>query len=313
MVLILAVVVFGLLVPIPFHGRIATATGDLAHAPLFGGLALITLVFWQRLQPVHSLGMKLAIRLGAVVIVLATFGLGMEYVQRHMGRSAAWHDAIANALGILAATFFWFAFWMRRHRIGSRILHRAFWLSAGALFAIAWWSPVMMLIDVGRVHWDFPLLASFETPQELRRWYPHKGTSIRRVADTPTHNFHCVEVLYGREGFPGFTMFEMHRDWSSMKSLHVDVCLDAESSVEEVEFMIQLIDITQSGRDGEKFHQSWKIKRGEWTALEISRADIDAVTGEAATDLTQMRFVDLGIVDAPPGTKVRIDHLRVQQ
>src|SRR6056297_892652 len=113
---ILGLVVMGLLFPMPFHGRTATAVGDLVHAPLFGSLALGWLWGWQCLRPLEPRAASpstppatgpllrgLLVRGLLVWIALSGFGAVMEVAQDGMGRSMSRHDAIANALGALAA------------------------------------------------------------------------------------------------------------------------------------------------------------------------------------------------------------------
>ncbi|MEO1617822.1 MAG: hypothetical protein AAFV88_18360, partial [Planctomycetota bacterium] len=149
-ILVIAGVIFALLVPMPVHGRVATAIGDLAHAPLFGSLALAWLWTWGRLRPldrhnvadgqppqerpVHQ-GRRLVFRGVCVWIVLSTFGVCMEVVQSGVGRSMSRHDAIANSLGIAAAIAAYVAtwFWLHRRRRSAAV----FFLAAAVILTIA--------------------------------------------------------------------------------------------------------------------------------------------------------------------------------
>ena len=96
----------GLLTPIPHQNRTTGAIGDLAHAPLFGCLLAGTLLVLDRLQP--QPGVTIVHRLLGRIVPAALFwiaaGVGIEWLQSQLGRTASWHDAIANTLGIAAAS-----------------------------------------------------------------------------------------------------------------------------------------------------------------------------------------------------------------
>lgn len=140
LVSLLAIVLFGLLVPLPFRGPVADPLADLAHAPLFcalalGALGLLAVCFPRRvpsrtghlereqLRPDHTQDQEMGGwahcigRSSVVFVLLALFGVATEYLQKTVGRNASWGDVQANMVGSVAGILlFWALEWRRKGR-----------------------------------------------------------------------------------------------------------------------------------------------------------------------------------------------------
>lgn len=133
---LIVLVVGGLLMPIPFHGPAVDPLADLAHAPLFcalslGAMGLFSFFFPGRAAaPVGRLANAI-FRGMAVIVLLAVFGIAVEFLQRNVGRNASWGDVFANIVGSCAGVL---AYWgLEGRRRGWRR-----WLTLGLLLASAW-------------------------------------------------------------------------------------------------------------------------------------------------------------------------------
>ena len=137
---VLVLVVTGLLMPVPLRGPQASPLADLAHAPIFATLAFIVLLTILQIRsdrPVEpettepettepEVTVPEATRSGLfaetwklvliVVITLALFGIGMEYVQRYFGRRGSWSDVLLNSTGLAAGICLFWAFASRRRQ-----------------------------------------------------------------------------------------------------------------------------------------------------------------------------------------------------
>ena len=132
---VLALVVTGLLMPVPLRGPQASPLADLAHAPIFATLVfviLLTILQIRSGRPVQPEATEPeatepeATRSGLfaetwklvliVVITLSLFGIGMEYVQRHFGRRGSWNDVLLNSAGLVAGICLFWGFASRRRQ-----------------------------------------------------------------------------------------------------------------------------------------------------------------------------------------------------
>ena len=305
----LAFVLMLLLVPVPFHGRAATALGDFVHAPLFASLALGTLWIWQRLRPQESVDLPW-MRCLVVWLVLSVFGLVMEFVQGMMGRTAAWHDVQANSLGAAAALGLVISFrCLKRNQRMQAALATAFSVT---LLILAWMHPFNILRDVMSMQSDFPLLASFETEAELTRWYCHSAT-VRRVVEGATEGDHALQVTYLPGGYPAITLVDMMRDWSAATAIELDVMLDSEHDQPTVMLMLKVIDLPHQDQNMGAFVKTLELRRGERTRVRLSRDELVAGSLEAGAgdslDLSQIVYLDVALVDAANAVVVTIDRL----
>ncbi|MCA1685435.1 MAG: VanZ family protein [Planctomycetia bacterium] len=159
---LLAALAVGVLLtaPVPTRSRGVHALLDLAHAPVFGALALVVLRGGRAWLPRAPGPAGLA---AWAVVVL--FGAVMEFAQALSGRHPSWHDALANAMG--AGAFLGFAAARAAPTLRSRSTAAA---AGAALLAVPSAPPLATLADVAWQARDVPRLASFERPTELSRW-----------------------------------------------------------------------------------------------------------------------------------------------
>lgn len=308
---VLVIAVVGLLVPVPFTGRLAVAVGDLVHAPLFGGITLIVLWLLERFRPMSGRSDSDVMRRSLLVFIsLCAFGSVMELVQQWMGRHAAIHDAVSNAIGVFAAILCYWSFRLARRRPDVRWLPRTLLLTAGFLLSIAWWTPMTILRDVIAVRRNFPLLASFESPVELQRFY-FRECKPRLTRRDATEGQFAMEVIYAPAQYPAATLIELCPDWSAMKALEMDVTLDESYSKPGLRFVVKVIDSLHANDHADTFHRIFELRPGEPTHIRIEREDLVKGPQTRDLDLTKIQYVDLLVLEPGETTKLRMDAMRV--
>ncbi len=307
---VVALVIAGLLVPVPFISRVAVAVGDLMHAPLFGCLTLGGMHLLEYLRPLRSVGKSLMIRSIWVAMCLVTFGILIEWMQSYSGRSLAVHDAIANGLGVLAALFWYWSRSMTRLAVDRRWLPRVLLIAVGIVLSIAWWRPAAMLLDVAAKHFQFPMLASFETKTEYQRFY-FGQCRPRRTRENATDGNYAMELVYQPAQHPAATMIEMVHDWSAMAALEMDVTLDASHDRPSARFMVKVTDDRHDGKHNDTFRQQWEFGPGQSRHIRITREELLSGPDTRQLDLSQIRFVDLMLLDVEVPTTLRIDAIRL--
>jgi hypothetical protein len=299
-------IVFMLLVPIPIGGRTAIALGNLAHAPLFGMIALgILLLLRVQFNDLLPIGVVFFV---AVSVFL--FGVGIEIVQSLSGRMAAVHDAVANGLGIIAAVVSYYAIAMRR---------TAPWTSgtlalvAVGILAIAWRPPLTVLHDAAKAKWQFPTLASFESKAEFGRFYFNRCEPSLVQKDT-TDGLYAMEVNYSTATkYTGARLIEIQPDWSRAESLELDVILDKSYSGESFEMMIRVVDRREidGHRNDDHYRRTIELKPGEQQHVSITRQELIDGPKERKLDLRSIVGIDLIVIQPAENVRIRFDAIRL--
>ena len=299
-----SLVVFALLVPIPFKGRVVVALGDLCHAPLFAAVTLGVLSVLQLLRPIEAIR-RLLWRCVAVAFCLVAFGASMEYVQGLLGRSAAWHDAFANALGIIAASL-----WYLGRRVARPTIKRLLWFCSVCLIALAWYQPFAILHDVWRTQSQYPLLCSFESDMQLTRWY-FRGCSAELTATDVTDGQYSAEIRYEPQDFPAATMIEFASDWSDMTALEFDVALADDYPGDSVTMMVSVLDHQRRDDSEDIYRSGHELRRGQATKIRISREALLGGPKYHRLNLSDLQYLDLALVEPVAPARIRVDHVRV--
>ena len=309
--LLVVVVVALLLVPIPFKGRVTSAIGDLVHAPLFGGLTLAILGLMHRFLPQPPTGGDLIRRCAIVGFGVFTFGVSMEIMQHVSVRSGNLHDAVANGLGIIAALLFFLATRQKARWPGLLWLRIALLGFAAVALAFAWLGPARMIWDDYAMKRSFPKLASFDSNIEITRFYFRECSGTLSTQDA-TDGTYAMSVSYQGTQNPSFTLVELQRDWSNMQSFEMDVTLDDSYPADEVDFAFSILDEHHANYATDLFHRIWKLQPGKTVRVSVSRNDILGGPQDREMDLTQIKFVDMGLNQPVAPTTVRFDSITLQ-
>jgi hypothetical protein len=314
--MVVSIAVIGLLMPIPIAGRAAAAVGNLFHAPMFGSLVVIGLWAWNQFKsiPVGTFHYKRQIigRAFVMVLMMSVCGVLMEAMQALTSRSSSIHDALANLSGATAGAAIYVGYEFRSRSNGIR--RYLVWSIAGLIASLClWWASkdaVATLVDVRRVTTRFPILSSFETDSEFRRWYFRE--SWRSPGDIGvTHGKRSMRVRYDVTDFPGPTLVEMYPDWTSMKALCLDVTVDKNAADLVVRLVVKVTDGAHDGTHEDTFHQTFELRRGESRSIQIDRDSLVAGPDTRELDLRDIRYLDLMLDRPSTPTVVFFDHVCV--
>lgn len=308
---LIALVVFALLVPIPLRGRLASASGDLVHAPLFATLTFGAFWLVQYFRPITPLTKRFLLRSLAVVILMIVIGAVSEVAQRSFQRSGSLHDAVANALGISAAWFCYLAWHHKRrydpHRRGRRLAMLA---TAGILVGIASWQPLLTLHDMLAARRQFPLIASFESKTALHRWYFRKCVGRFSQQDV-THGTKSMEITVMPRANPGPTLWEIVTDWREIKTLEMDVTLDDSYRHESVELMVKVFDQWSEEGHRDTYYSTWVLKPGQHRHIVITREQLLSGPEGRDLDLSRIRYLALRLLRPGSMATFRVDAIKL--
>jgi hypothetical protein len=299
----------GLLIPLPDGGRILPKIGDLVHSPLFAGITLAMLATWHSLSPPGRIHQVTA-RIVGIAILTMGFGGLTELAQGAIGRSASFHDLVADSCGVIAACCFFAAWTLRGFR--SLSIQSALILSLVGFAAIAysWISPLASIHDAIAMKHEFPLLGSFERGAELERWH-FANCDGRRVHQSATDGDWALEVSYQMGEHSSATLYEMQANWSHSDCLAIDafVSKDPTATNDSIELAVQIIDAHHDDDFQDICRTVFSLKRGTTAQLRIPSEKWITTQGRSL-DHTQIRYLDLQLASRPT-TTIRFDSVRL--
>jgi hypothetical protein len=260
-----AVAVAGALLLAPFpEGLLGGWQGELfdfGHVPLF---AFLVLTFRAGMGP--PLWRPL-------LTTIAVAGL-VEIVQPLVGRTGNWADFLRGCLGAFAAGSAFRAWESRRTRL------RAFAYVTLAIGLLVW--PVMevtpYVADTVESHRTFPVLATFSTDYEFRRWTCGQAT-LSRYPDRGGR----VEFLTGPDEYPGVALRPGNGNFGS----HRWLCAEFQVVGAPLELVISV----RTGRGGASGTTHTDIARTYAGATHIARLDLAAMASQGRPEPLELSDV----------------------
>jgi VanZ family protein len=299
----------GLLVPFPLSGRIWTELFNLAHAPSFMALTLVVagvldppaVGLPQRFPTV----LEMSFNRGALLaIVAATLGAGVEFLQRLFGRSASFGDAVANAVGALAAFC-----WMCSFRAGDSL--RLPLRGCSLLLLVAGiWNPLAELQDLRLQVDQFPVLSSLERPRELSIWEATNSV-LARTDDWSTDGDWALQVTLQPATFSGAALKWPVSDWRTYDQIHIDV---RNAGDESLTVILKITDRRheQSGFDpADRFERSINVPAGQHRMFDISLTDVRHAPANRDMNLSDVDRVEIFVADAGSPGVLQLDNVRL--
>ncbi len=286
-----------LVIPLPSHGREIKCLLDLAHAPVFGFLAIMVLTaFRGRLGRVTALG-----SLG-IWLLIVLFGAAIELIQGQTGRQPSWADIRANALGSAAMLIGY-----TTAQAASRWVRLARWAIAAAVFAIPSIPPLIILVDSAIQHAQMPQLASFEQPLELSRW-EFQECKATRSREHATDGVWSLRLALGDGLYPGATLVDPVRDWSGYRSLELDIFLEASRPLD---LEVKVEDKQHRGGQQDRFQCGLRLSPGPNHA-KILLSEVEHGPNGRIIDLRQIKKLQLFTVDDPSQAVIYLDLIKLK-
>ncbi len=286
-----------MIVPMPGGRRELAALSDLAHAPIFGFLALLIL---RRLRSGRT-GSPLRSSLVAWALAVA-LGVAIEILQGLTGRSASWHDVLADASGAGA-----FLTWKSTPRAASRGVRIGLYSAAAVVITLPSVPPLLLLTDVAIQVRDGPRLASFESPLELSRW-EFQISRPSRSRSHATEGRWSLRVDMGRGGYPGATLEWPARDWKSYDELQFDTYLESGA---ELDLVVKIEDSHYDGRYGDRFHRTVSLMPGP-NRTRIALSEVERAPDGRRLDLGRIRRLQFFTVGPAGPRTLFFDGIRLR-
>lgn len=303
LVFVVTLTMVALAVPLPKIGRIAESVADLAHPVLFAALTACLYAVLRRRLKLSKLSAA-----AWAAIVIAAFGLVSEIAQAFLGRNASWQDFLADLCGGGAAL----ALVTDPHQASTvdRWSTAARRMAAVACLAMGFARPLTVFLDELLARGEMPVLASFEHPWQMSRWFFH-ACHASRVDEHATHGRYALRLDIEASKWPGpmFTLPLGCRDWRRARRLSFDLYVGED---QPLKLWVKILDQAQDGRASDRYEREFTLPAGA-THFVISAEELREAPREREMDLSRIRRFQLYTLDLPQPRTLYLDNLRLEE
>ena len=224
----------------------------------------------------------LAYRVILTNIAALSLGAAIEYLQLRLGRSFSYadivNDVIGANLGLLVLAL------QKPRKKGRERLTLQFGLIL--MLGLGLRGVELQLWDEWAMRKDFPVLANFETAQQLQRW-EFTNVAARRSQQFSLSDSYSLEAQFLNGGYPSISLNQLIGDWSDLQFLHLSVySVSRQVTSFELEVFDRQYRLNGSHFD-DKFNISLAIAPG-WNVIKIPLQVIENAPQQRNMD---MRFI----------------------
>ncbi len=284
--ILLCAVVFA---PVPGDTRWIRTLHNSAHAPIFGCVALLTLIIIRARPRLASLGLvkQYAIAL-AVVLFL---GVLTELLQIPAGRDASVEDVLHDVIGAVALLGLFAVFDEQVRALARAPAVRSVAAAIGIVALAVAAAPVGRAAAKYQQRDErFPVLADFT--ERYDRYFILQQSAEFSPASMPApwaskagEQAMHVQLLDG--SYPGMNFIEAPPDWSRYSTLAMDFTNPTSSSLR---FVVALHDATHSIPESDRFNQVIELPPGTRQVFSPAIASSRSAPGQGRDHLPHRRF-----------------------
>lgn len=280
------------------NNRIFNEILEYGHIPLFGTISLLFLNILKKLKPgwrqIHS-----HITAGVLTILL---GIVAEIIQTMLpGRAFELKDILSNTIGALSFLAFAYPFVENINMIkaGIRLM--------SLILIIAFMYPIYVAaIDTLHMQQEFPLLASFETERELRRW-EDGDAQISKSLEHATHENCSLEVHFYPGRHQRFSSKYFMNNWSSYHVLMFDIFLTGESTIP---LTVRIDDKDHNQSFDDRYNGKFILNPG-MNHIAIDLEDIRNAPATRSMDMKNIALICLFSYELTEQRTLYIDNMRL--
>ena len=293
----------GLVLPLPQlpvsgFGRALSVFFDTMHGPAFALFAAILVFVLQKRTTLQTR----TVAVGVWVFVVGG-GCLVEIVQSFIGRSASWHDVVANTLGVTAGIL-----WAMTRTSRSRHIRRRATAVAILLLCVAAVRVPLVLADCLFQQMEKPMLASFERPLEMIRWEAYE-CKMARASEHATHGRFAIRLQPGEKEYCGIFSRRLLSDWSDYKTLAFDVTVDDAVA----KFIVEIKDFisTRECKPSDYYERLFRLGPGSHQ-IKIPLADVADAPKDRKMDSSRISLLHFALVDLDRPCVLYIDNIRLE-
>jgi hypothetical protein len=268
----------------------------------FGHVILFALFSSIVLKDSKWLGSK-KLSIQFTLIIGFTFILGslIEVIQLYIGRTYefvdVWRSIVGSLLGIVFSKEF--------KNVKPYIIKtaRVFVL---LLLLIATWPLIKSLTDETQAKIDFPIIADFENPFELEKWYGHCYATINDEFVFHGNNSLKAELLTVK--YSGFSISYFPTDWQGYSTIKFNLYLPTADSLR---LTCRIHDVEHNNQFNDRFNKSFYIKQG-WNEITFDLQDVIKAPENRKMDITNIKTFAVFAISLKQRKTIYFDFLRLE-
>jgi hypothetical protein len=282
-----------LLFPFPMSSRFWNALFDLSHAPSFCVVVLILVILLDPTFLLKNKEHKVVVGMTNYLLfvmsgLVALFGAGLELVQVLVGRSPSIGDALANALGAVAACLIILSI-----RSGSRLCRLKRLVPSLALLIAPSINPILEIVEVYRASRELPRIASFERPREVLGWNTRTAllTQSTEWAADGKHSMKIQSIPATR--YTSAVMNWPPADWRGYSGLELTLWNPQDK---ELRVLIHVADMqhTQTGFEpSDRLRLEVVVSAHAEKTVFVASSDVESAPANRSADLSQIAFLNV--------------------
>lgn len=269
---------------------------DLGHVVLFTLLSTIVLRDSKWL-----ISKNLSIQF--ILIIGFTFVLGslIEVVQLYIGRTYefvdVWRSIVGSLLGIVFSKEF--------KNVKPYIIKtaRVFVL---LLLLIATWPFIKSLVDEIQAQNDFPVIADFENPFELEKWYGQCYATINK--EFVFHGKKSLKAELLTVKYSGISISYFPTNWQEYSVIKFHVYLPETDSLR---LTCRIHDVGHNNKFDDRFNKSFFVNHG-WNEIAFDLKQVTNAPSNRIMDITKMKNFALFAVNLKERKTIYFDYLKLE-
>ena len=236
------------------------------------------------------------------------FGGAIEVAQYRIGRYMEWQDLLTDLLGGLLG--FVAALFCQSSQQRPALLKTNLRISAsmGLIFLLAFYPVFYILLDDYRMAQRFPILADFESANELEHWESDHVARLEIDHAQVAQGHASLRVELSPAEFSAVTLQFFPADWMHYDQLHISVY---NSQPEPLPVELKIFDQQHTRNDyryDDRFNRELLLKPG-WNHLKISLRDLYNAPRDRKMDLRNMDVISLFSYRLPAPVTIYLDNI----
>lgn len=285
--------------PVPGDTRWIRTLHNSAHAPIFGCVALLTLVIIRSRPRLASFSP--AKQYAVALAVVLFLGVLTELLQIPTGRDASVEDALHDVIGAVALLGLFAVIDEQVRRLShARVVRCVAGVIGIVALAVAAAPVTRAAMKYQQRDERFPVLADFT--ERYDRYFILQRSAEFSPAPMPDSwasraGEQAMHVQFFDGDYPGLDFIEMPPDWSGYSTLAIDLTNPAQHGLQ---FVVRVHDAAHNKQMSDRFNRLLELSPGTRRVFRIPLQDIAAAPRTRALDLHQVAGMIIFRVDGSP-------------